>query len=157
MSANKVHPSRPALRTHRRARSPLAGAVVFGVIVVGVLVLASSLLVSAFSRPKLAPLAGTVIDIAADMSGFDMEVVRVKVGEPVTIRLTSLDNSHHTDGGGQHQWAVDELGLDLVTGPESSNILTFTPNKPGSYTFYCDICCGGRANPTMQGTLIVEA
>ena len=157
MSANKAHAVRPVTRTHRRARPQLAGPVVFGVIVVGVLLLAGSLLISAFSRPKLAPLAGTVIDIAADMSGFDMEVVRVKVGEPVTIRLTSLDNSHHTDGGGKHQWAVDELGLNLVTEPESSNTLTFTPTKTGSYAFYCDICCGGRANPTMQGTLIVEA
>ena len=156
MASSKAQAAHPPTRTHRRARTPLAGAITFGVIVGSVLLLAGSLLVSAFSRPKLAPLAGTVIDIAADMSGFDMEVVQVKVGEPVTIRLTSLDNSHHTDGGGKHQWAVDELSLDLVTGPESSNTLTFTPNQAGSYVFYCDICCGGRANPTMQGTLTVE-
>jgi heme/copper-type cytochrome/quinol oxidase subunit 2 len=101
-------------------------------------------------------MAGNVIDIAADMGGFDEEEVRVKVGEPVTIRLTSLDNSHHTDGGGQHQWAVDELGLDVIAQPLNSNYVTFTPDKPGTYTFYCDICCGGRANPTMNGTIIVE-
>ena len=41
--------------------------------------------------------------------------------------------------------------------PESSNYATFTPDAPGEYTFYCDICCGGRANPTMNGKLIVEA
>jgi heme/copper-type cytochrome/quinol oxidase subunit 2 len=102
-------------------------------------------------------MAGNVIDIAADMSGFDKTEIRVKVGEPVTIRLTSLDNSHHTDGGGKHQWAVDDLGVDIITQPESSNYATFTPQKPGSYIFFCDICCGGRANPTMNGTLIVEA
>ena len=129
---------------------------VFGVIVVGVLVLAGSLLFSAFSKPKLEALTGNVIDVAADMSGFDVKLVRVRVGEPVTIRLTSLDNSHHTDGGGQHQWAVDELAVSLVAQPESSNTVTFTPDKPGTYTYYCDICCGGRANPTMQGALVVE-
>lgn len=102
-------------------------------------------------------MAGNVIDVAADMAGFDQKEIRVKVGEPVTVRLTSLDNSHHTDGGGKHQWAVDELGVDIVAQPESSNYTTFTPDKPGEYTFYCDICCGGRANPTMNGTLIVEA
>jgi heme/copper-type cytochrome/quinol oxidase subunit 2 len=127
------------------------------VIVVGVLVLAGSLLFSAFSRPKLETLVGNVIDVAADMAGFDVKLLRVKVGEPVTIRLTSLDNEHHTDGGGQHQWAVDELSLNLVAQPLSANTLTFTPDQPGTYTYYCDICCGGRANPTMQGTLIVEA
>jgi heme/copper-type cytochrome/quinol oxidase subunit 2 len=82
--------------------------------------------------------------------------IRVKVGEPVTLRLTSLDSSHHTDGGGKHQWAVDELSVSIVAEPESSNYQTFTPDKPGTYTYYCDICCGGRANPTMQGRLIVE-
>lgn len=90
------------------------------------------------------------------MGGFSQDEVRVKAGEPITIRLTSLDNRFHTDGGGQHQWAVDELGLDLIAPPLGSSWVTFTPDEPGVYSFYCDICCGGRANPTMQGTLIVE-
>jgi len=100
-------------------------------------------------------MAGNVIDIAADMGGFDRKTVRVRAGEPVTVRLTSLDNSHHTDGGGRHQWAVEELGVDIVAPPLGSSYRTFTPDKPGTYTFYCDICCGGRANPAMSGKLIV--
>lgn len=91
------------------------------------------------------------------MGGFSQAEIRVKAGKPVTVRLTSLDNSHHTDGGGQHQWAVDELGVSIVAPPLGSNWATFTPLESGVYTFYCDICCGGRANPTMQGKLIVEA
>ena len=125
-------------------------------IVVLVLGFATYLLISAFSSPVPAPAENT-IDISASMSGFDQDIVRVKVGDTVTIRLTSLDNSHHTDGGGQHQWAVDELGLDVIAPPLGSNFITFTATEAGSYEFYCDICCGGRANPTMQGTLIVEA
>jgi cytochrome c oxidase subunit 2 len=130
---------------------------IFAVIVVGVLGLTSLYLVKAFSRPAPEPMAGNVIDVAADMSGFDQKEIRVKVGQPVTLRLTSLDNEHHTDGGGKHQWAVDELGVDIVAPPESSNYMTFTPDKPGTYSYYCDICCGGKANPTMSGQLIVEA
>ncbi|HBG74718.1 MAG TPA: cupredoxin domain-containing protein [Anaerolineae bacterium] len=129
---------------------------IFSVLIVSVLGLAGYFLVSAFFRPPPPVMAGNVIDIAADMSGFDQKEILVKVGEPVTIRLTSLDNSHHTDGGGKHQWAVDELDLNIITQPEKSNYITFTPDKPGEYTFYCDICCGGRANPTMSGKLIVE-
>jgi heme/copper-type cytochrome/quinol oxidase subunit 2 len=155
-SAIKAREARQAARQRARARQKRIRAAIFGVIVVGVLVAAGSLLYSAFSRPKLAALAGNVIDIAADMSGFDTKLIRVKVGEPVTIRLTSLDNSHHTDGGGKHQWAVDELGANVIAQPESSNTVTFTPEAPGTYTYYCDICCGGRANPTMQGTLVVD-
>jgi plastocyanin len=131
--------------------------VAFLLIVTGVLGLTGYLLVSAFSRPALEPVAGNVIDIAADMAGFDRREIRIRAGETVTIRLTSLDNQFHTDGGGKHQWAVDELDVNVIAPPEGTRMVTFTPDQPGTYTFYCDICCGGRANPTMQGTLIVEA
>ena len=144
-------------RAQRAAWRPLAYALV-AVVVLGV---AGYLIVTAFVRPSLPALAGSplgaVIDVAADMGGFDQPQIRVKVGQPVTVRLTSLDNQYHTDGGGKHQWAVDELGVNVVAPPLGSKTVTFTPTEPGRYTFYCDICCGGRANPTMQGTLIVEA
>ena len=41
------------------------------------------------------------IDVVADMSGFGQNEIRVKAGQPVTVRLTSLDNEHHTDAGGK--------------------------------------------------------
>ena len=136
----------------RRIRST-----VFAVLVIGVLGLAGYYLKSAFFRPPPEPMAGNVIDVEASMSGFSMKEIRVKIGDPVTIRLTSLDTSAHTDGGGKHQWAVDELGVDVIAQPESSNTVTFTAEKAGTYTFYCDICCGGKANPTMNGQIVVEA
>lgn len=140
-------------QAHRR----IVGVVAYAVVLVMVLSIASVLLVRAFRPPTLTPLAGNVIDVAANMGGFDKPEIHLKAGEPVTLRLTSLDNEHHTDGGGQHQWAVDELGVNVIAQPLSSDSVTFTPEKPGEYTFYCDICCGGRANPTMNGKLIVEA
>jgi len=151
--------SRPQreLRKQMRQRQQWRRTLTFGIIAILVLGLTGYLLVAAFSTPELPKMAGNVIDIAADMSGFNQKEVRVKAGEPVTVRLTSLDNSHHTDGGGKHQWAVDELGASIVAPPEGSNTATFTPDQSGEYTFYCDICCGGRANPTMNGKLIVEA
>ena len=141
-------------RTKRRKQT--VRAVAFAAIVVVVLSVAGALLISAFSRPALPPMSGNVIDIAADMGGFDKKEVHVKAGQPVTIRLTSHDNEHHTDGGGKHQWAVDELNANVIAPPEGSNSITFTPDKVGTYTYYCDICCGGRANPTMQGKIVVE-
>jgi heme/copper-type cytochrome/quinol oxidase subunit 2 len=140
-----------ALRRQSRIRSTI-----FAVIVIGVLGMAGYYLKSAFFRPAPEPMAGNVIDLEASMSGFDKTEIRVKAGQPVTIRLTSLDNEHHTDGGGKHQWAVDELGVNVIAQPLSSDYVTFTPDKAGAYTFYCDICCGGKANPTMNGQIIVE-
>lgn len=148
---------RKEARRKARQRQKQVRSIIFSVLVVGVLGLAGYLLKEAFFKPAPPPMAGNVIDVKADMAGFDMKEIRVKTGQPVTVRLTSLDNSHHTDGGGKHQWAVEELGVDIVAQPESSNYATFTPDRPGEYTFYCDICCGGRANPTMNGKLIVES
>jgi len=130
-------------------------AATFAVVSALVLGAAGYLLFDAFWKPELPAMAGNVIDISADMGGFSQKVVRVRAGEPVTVRLRSLDNSHHTDGGGKHQWAVDELGVSIIAPPEGSSYKTFTPDRPGTYTFYCDICCGGRANPTMSGRLVV--
>lgn len=138
-------------RTPRR-RMRAATFVVIGLFVLGA---AGYLLYEAFWKPELPKMAGNVIDISADMGGFSRKVVRVKAGEPVTVRLRSLDNTHHTDGGGKHQWAVDELGVNIIAPALGSSYRTFTPDKPGTYTFYCDICCGGRANPTMSGRLVV--
>ncbi|MBI3067906.1 MAG: cupredoxin domain-containing protein [Betaproteobacteria bacterium] len=135
-------------QVHRRRRRMRATAfAVIGVLVLGA---AGYRLAEAFWKPELPRIAGNVIDISADMAGFTRKEVRVKAGEPVTVRLTSLDNSHHTDGGGKHQWAVDELGVNIIAPPKGPRSKTFTPQKPGTYTFYCDICCGGRANPTMS-------
>ena len=136
----------------RRQRKRAATFSVIGVLVLGA---AGYLLFDAFWKPALSRMAGNVIDISADMGGVSRKEVRIKAGEPVTVRLRSLDNSHHTDGGGKHQWAVDELRVNIIAPPEGSSYKTFTPDNPGTYTFYCDICCGGRANPTMSGRLIV--
>ena len=109
---------------------------------------------SAGERPDPDP---DVVDVAIDMKGFDTSEIRVRAGESVTIRLTSLDGPFHLDGGGKHQLAIDELGVDIIAPARDTASATFILAKPGTYEFYCDICCGGRANPTMIGTLVVEA
>jgi cytochrome c oxidase subunit 2 len=142
-------------RKQARHRQKRLNKIAFSGIAIIVLALAGVLLLDAFYKPPL-PAAKNIIDISADMGGFDKKEIRVKVGEPVTLRLRSLDNSHHTDGGGKHQWAVDEFGANVIAPPEGTTTTTFTPTKTGTYVFYCDICCGGRANPAMNGKLIVE-
>lgn len=144
------------LEKQARRQRGKAKKVMFAGISVIVIALAGFLLFKAFYVPPL-PDAANMIDLTADMSGFSQDEIRVKVGQPVTVRLRSLDNSMHTDGGGKHQWAVEELGVDIAAPPEGIAKATFTPTKAGEYTFFCDICCGGKANPTMNGKIIVES
>lgn len=147
---------RSSTRPHRRRGSPKRR-VLFYVIAGASLGLAAYFIAPALRPTRTGSPDSSVIEIAADMGGFDRRVIRVRGGEPVTVRLTSLDNRFHTDGGGRHQFAVDELGVNIVAPSLGSASQTFTPEEPGEYVFYCDVCCGGRANPTMSGRLIVEA
>src|SRR3990170_2816557 len=127
------------------------------VIVTLVVAGAGWLLLPALSRETPRPAGGDVVEIDGTMGGFSTKTIRDKAGRPLTVRLTSVDTRFHTDGGGKHQFAIDALGVDIVAPPEGTREATFTPPGPGVYEYYCDVCCGGRANPTMQGKLIVES
>lgn len=97
-----------AARTHRQRQQRVRSAI-FAVIVISVLGLPGYYLKSAFFRPAPPTMSGNVIDVQADMSGFDQNEIRIKIGQPVTVRLISLDNFYHTDGGGKHQWAGNRV------------------------------------------------
>ena len=117
---------------------------------------AIGLVVSRLAGP--AATDATAIAVDASMGGFDPPALTVSAGETVRVELSSMDTSMHSDGGGWHQFAIDELGVDWKVGPLSSEVFELAaPATPGTYTWYCDICCGGKENPSMQGTLTVEA
>ncbi|OGK93847.1 MAG: hypothetical protein A2X51_12280 [Candidatus Rokubacteria bacterium GWC2_70_24] len=128
------------------------------ILIVGTAVVAVAWLVAPAARGTgPVPPGGQVVDIDGTMGGFSMQEIRAKAGRPLTVRLTSVDTQFHTDGGGKHQFAIDGLGVNIIAPPKGTRWASFTPATPGVYEYYCDVCCGGRANPTMQGRLIVEA
>lgn len=106
---------------------------------------------------SLEPVDKDAIKMTITMAGFEPNVIRAKAGQPVTINLINPDNSHHTDGGGIHNFmlAAGLAKVNISVQPESQKVFTFTPTQPGEYHWYCDSCCGGRENPNMHGTLIV--
>ncbi len=131
----------------------LAAFAVIAVVVGGV---AIGLVVTRLQGPGATDTAA--VQVHASMGGFDPPVLTVKAGQPVKIELSSMDSSMHSDGGGWHQFAIDALGINWKVGPESSKVFEFTaPATAGAYSWYCDICCGGKANPSMQGKLTVTA
>ena len=94
--------------------------------------------------------------VEVTMAGFQPARVAISAGKPTTIRLVNPDSLYHTDGGGVHQFAAPELDLDVKIQPKSEQVFTIAAAKPGTYAFYCDVCCGGKANPSMQGTIVVS-
>jgi plastocyanin len=128
----------------------------FGGLALVISSVAIALVVSRLQGPPATDTAA--IQVRASMGGFEPGALTVKAGQTVKVELASMDNSMHSDGGGWHQFAIDALGIDWKVGPLSSQVFEFTaPATTGTYDFYCDICCGGKENPSMQGTLTVTA
>jgi len=84
-----------------------------------------------------------VITIAAKRFEFSPSEVRLKRGEPVTIRIASADVTH-----GMYMKA---LGIDAEIEPGKTTEVTFTPQVAGRFTAICDHFCGaGHGNMHMD-------
>ena len=62
--------------------------------------------------------------------------------------LTSLDRIHG--------FKMPDFGVRADIIPDRETRLTITPQKAGSFVFFCDIFCGD-GHEDMGGTLVVEA
>ena len=88
------------------------------------------------------------IRISAKKFEYHPNKVTAKLGQPVVFVLTSEDRIHG--------FKMPDFGLrnDIVPGQETR--VTLTPDKAGSFTFFCDVFCGD-GHEDMEGTLVVEA
>lgn len=91
--------------------------------------------------------APRVVEITAKKFEFVPNVVTLKKGDPVMLRLTSIDRAHGL--------LVKAFQIDLdVEGGKSSEV-TFTPSESGTFPAICDHYCGsGHGN--MKMTFVVE-
>ncbi len=139
----------------KQGKKPPYKSIMFMFIVIAIFGAAIYLIMS--KSAALEPVDKDAIKMTITMAGFEPNLIRAKAGEPVTINLINPDNSHHTDGGGKHNFILTSglANLNITVQPESQEVFTFTPTQPGEYHWYCDICCGGKENPSMHGTLIV--
>src|SRR5215208_4313341 len=99
-------------------------------------VVAAALLGSAGAARSQEP---RVVTIEAKKFAFTPSEVRLKKGEPVTIRISSGDVTH-----GMFQKA---LGIDAEIGAGKTTEVTLTPQATGRFTAICDHFCGaGHGN-----------
>jgi plastocyanin len=129
----------------------------FGAIVVGVLGVGGILAVSDLLGQRGTATTADAIPVRMSMAGFDPGVIHAKPGQTLAIDFWTTDAAPHLQGG-VHTWISPDLGLNVQLPAESRKQFTLTaPATPGDYDFWCDTCCGGKASPTMHGTLHVEA
>jgi cytochrome c oxidase subunit 2 len=93
--------------------------------------------------------------VQVTMGGFQPAEIHLPANQPATIRLVNQDSPYHTDGGGVHQFAAPTIGVDVRVQTRSSEVVNLPALAPGTYEFYCDVCCGGKENPSMWGKLVV--
>jgi cytochrome c oxidase subunit 2 len=88
-----------------------------------------------------------VIEITARRFEFQPAQITIKQGEPVVLRVKSLDVTH-----GFYQKA---LGIDATIAPGKPTDVPVTAKAPGRYVTICDHFCGsGHGN--MKMTIVVE-
>ena len=169
----------PRKREYRRSSGLRARAAIFGVLAAALLgasayavwpkerafiefgpaAAGAPLATDAMGHPAApAPVTGSAdVTMRIDMSGFSPATLELAPGRATRVMLVNPDNSHHSDGGGIHQFAVPKLGIDVKVPPLTNAVVTIPAAEPGEYPFYCDTCCGGKENPSMQGVIKVKA
>jgi heme/copper-type cytochrome/quinol oxidase subunit 2 len=84
------------------------------------------------------------LEVSASSTGFQPAVLRLRKGEPARLVLKTADV--------EHCFALDDFRIEKRIVPGKATTLDFTPDKAGTYAFYC---CLEPDAPAMKGKLIV--
>jgi len=91
--------------------------------------------------------APATIEVEGGSFYYKPNEIRVKVGQPVKIVLTTK--------GGMHDFVLDEFNAKTTrVGDGQTTSVEFTPDKAGIFEFYCSV--GNHRAMGMKGNLIVE-
>lgn len=88
-----------------------------------------------------------VVDIVAKRFQFTPNVVTLKKGEPVVLRLRSEDVVHG--------FFQRPLGIDTTISPDKYTEIPLTPTEAGRYMVICHHFCGA-GHGGMKMTILVE-
>ena len=88
-----------------------------------------------------------IIEMEAKRYDFIPDVVRVKAGTLVTLRITATD--------GTHGFALGAFGIDERIEEGETKVVEFYVSKSGEYGFHCSYFCG-LGHLGMKGKLVVE-
>jgi plastocyanin len=95
-------------------------------------------------------LPDSVVKVNVSALGFDPAEIRVKANFPVTIALTSTDDSVHI-----FKFRDSILKAVIIgTSPGRTRAITFQAPEPGEYAFFCDV--SGHTARGETGVMIVE-
>jgi cytochrome c oxidase subunit II len=88
-----------------------------------------------------------VVEMQAKRYDFIPEVVKVKAGTLVMLKITAVD--------GTHGFALGAFGIDERLEQGEVKVIEFYASKPGEYGFSCSHLCG-IGHLGMKGKVVVE-
>lgn len=91
--------------------------------------------------------ASNDVTITMQEMAFGQSEITVTAGQPVTLHLVNRD-------GYAHAFDMDDFDIHTPLAANETLEISFTPEKPGQYTFYCG--SPGHHAAGMVGTLIVS-
>ncbi len=98
-------------------------------------------LVACSSTPKPKQVFLSAQDIV-----WDPPLIEAQVGQELTLTIRN-------DGALDHNFVSDELGLDILISPGTSETVTFVVTEPGKLEFICNI--PGHEEAGMVGEIVV--
>jgi cytochrome c oxidase subunit 2 len=93
-----------------------------------------------------APAPDQAVAVTVSREGFQPREITVRKGETVRLSVKTAD--------GEHCFAVDDLRVEKRVLPGRTTTLDLTPDKAGSFPFYCCLETGAAAEK-QRGRLIV--
>jgi plastocyanin len=100
------------------------------------------LLIACSSTPE--PLNITLL--ATDIA-YDADNISAAVGQTVNVEFVN-------NGALEHNFIIDEFGIDNLLQSGESSTISFTLEKAGSYEYYCNVA--GHLEAGMKGTITVS-
>ncbi|HVR69428.1 MAG TPA: cupredoxin domain-containing protein [Vicinamibacteria bacterium] len=88
------------------------------------------------------------IEVVASRQGFSPRVVNVRKGQPVRLLLSTSD--------GEHCFALDALRIEKRIVPGRATVLDLTPERSGTYPFYCCLESGAAADRENGRLVIID-
>ena len=94
----------------------------------------------------LAPPPDQPQDVVVSRSGFVPSVIQGRKGEAIHFRLTSRDQ--------EHCFAIDAFRIEKRIVPGRATAVDLTPEKAGTFPYYCCLETGAAAE-TERGRLVI--
>lgn len=86
------------------------------------------------------------ITLEASQYAWSEEIIRVRVGELIRLRLTSVDVAHG--------FFLPEANINVEIQPGQEQVVEFMAPSVGEYSFFCSVFCG-EGHQDHKGVFIV--